>query len=596
MPHYHLNLADAVAHLVTVQYTFTPPASGRTHVMMPAWCPGSYLIRDYARLVRDLTVTDAEGRDLRATKVDKHTWEFDAPASAVTVRYQVYGHELTVRTNHIDETHAFLHGPATFVYCPAVADQAVEISLNAPDGWRVVSGMAFGAPAAAAVGTLRAAHMDALFDMPLHIGEAQRVPVPARVPVELVLWGQALPGPITLEGLRTDVGAIVDDHIARFGEAPFEHYTFVVMQAHEAYGGLEHANSSINLFGPNWTTARKPYEQLLELLSHEFFHAWNGKRIAPAALLRFDYGREAYTRCLWVMEGITSHYDRYALLSAKRITDKSFWDKFLDDWTRLLAVPGRAKQSLEASSFDAWIKLYKPDESNLNTTVSYYLKGGLAIGLLDLQIRRRTEGRKSFDDILRALWHEFGQPGRPHPEDLQAVFEAAVGLDLQLWFDEVVRGTVDPDATTELAYLGLALRTSVDAAGYADGGQPGWLGVQCSGNRVSAVFDASPAQHAGVSPGDEIIAVDGYRCTSEADVRTQCAAHGAGAQILLSVFRRHRLLTVPVALAPLPPGKYEIASGAEVSEATSANYHAWLGTALLASQTLATVTTTNRSV
>jgi len=201
---------------------------------------------------------------------------------------------------------------------------------------------------------LAAASIDELYDHPIHIGTTRTYVVPAKLPCRLAIWGERAPGGTFDESkLAEDLGAIVDDHVARFGEAPFPNYTFLVMLAHEAYGGLEHRASSVNLYNPHFAATRKSYEGLLELLSHELFHAWNGKRIAPRPLLEFDYTREAYTPCLWVMEGLTSHYDRFALRTSHRIPAKSLLDKVLDDWARLQATPGRAKQSLEQASFDA---------------------------------------------------------------------------------------------------------------------------------------------------------------------------------------------------------------------------------------------------
>ena len=570
------------------------PTGATTDVTLPSWCPGSYLIRDYARFVRELVATGDDGAPLRTHKLDKASWRIEtAGVRELTVRYGLYGHDLTVRTNHIDATHAFLHGPATFLYAPAHRSAAVEVELAAPDGWELTTAMAWDALPAA---HLHAANIDELYDHPIHVGVSRTFVVPAKVPVRLVIWGERAPGGLFPETrLAEDLGAIVDDHIARMGEVPFANYTFVLMLTHDGYGGLEHRASSINLYHPHFGASRKAYEGLLELLSHELFHAWNGKRIAPRPLLEIDYTREAYTPCLWVMEGLTSHYDRYALRTSQRITAKSFLDKVLDDWARLQATPGRARQSLEASSFDAWIKLYKPDESNLNTTVSYYLKGGLAMAALDLQIRRRTEGARSLDDVLRLLWTRYGARGEPHPDDLQPVFEEAAGLSLADVFDRQIRGTEDPELVDELRHLGLELRASHDPAQVADGASAVWLGVTVAGTRVTGVFDGSPAHAAGLSPGDEVIAVDGYRTATEPELRNLAGARRPGDELTVSVFRRHRLVALPLVLAAAPPTRYEIVGIAEPG-AAGIRYLAWLGEAHPGATLLATVTTTARWV
>ncbi len=593
MLRFEVRIAAPHRHLVEVTLRFAA-AGPRTTLALPAWCPGSYLIRDYARFVRDLEAR-AGGAPLAVHKIDKTTWEIETGgATEITVTYAVYGHDLTVRTNHIDGDHAFLHGPATFLYPTHARTSPVEIELFAPEGWTLTSPMAWEATASYPQ-TLRAGDVDELYDHPIHVGQTRTYAVPSKVPVKLAIWGdRAGGGAFDEQRLTADLGAIVDDHIARVGAVPFSNYTFLVMLAHDAYGGLEHRSSSVNLFHPHFAASRKAYESLLELLSHEHFHAWNGKRIAPKVLFDFDYSREAYTPCLWVMEGLTSHYDRYALRTSNRITARSFLDKLLDDWARLLATPGRSRQSLEQASFDAWIKLYKPDESNLNTTVSYYLKGGLVMAVLDLQIRRRTEGMKSLDDVLRLLWTRFGAAFEPHPDNLQPIFEEATGLALGDVFDRQIRGTDDPDLAGELAALGLELRRIQDPAQLADGASAVWLGATASGTKITGVFDGGPAAAAGLSPGDEVIAVDGFRATSDNELRNLTATRKPGDALTLAVFRRHRLLEVTVVLTAAPPTRFEITALPDPSVTAAARYQGWLHEIHPGAQTLATVTTTTR--
>lgn len=587
---YAVRLDSPATHTAEIELRFAPQGD-HADVTLPAWCPGSYLIRDYARFVRDLEARGDDGRPRAVTKLDKQTWRIEAAgARELVVRYRLYGHDLTVRTNHIDHDHAFLHGPATFLYPTAGRTSPIEIELAYPAGWTLTTAAAHDGD------RVRAASIDELYDHPIHLGPTRTLDVPAKVPCTLAIWGERAPGgTFDEQRLCTDLAAIVDDHVARFGEAPFPRYTFILMLAHDAYGGLEHRASSVNLYNPHFAATRKSYEGLLELLSHELFHAWNGKRIAPKPLLDFDYAREAYTPCLWVMEGITSHYDRFALRTSGRITAKSLLEKVLDDWARLLATPGRAHHSLEQSSFDAWIKLYKPDESNVNTTVSYYLKGGLAMFTLDLHIRRRTEGQRSLDDVLRALWQRYGKPGTPHPDDLQPVFEEATGLSLGDIFGAQIRGTEDPELGAELAHVGLELRATADPAQIADGAQPVWLGVTASGTKVTAVLDGSAAQAAGISPGDELVAIDRFRATSDGELRSLIAARRPGDTVSIALFRRHRLVELPVTLAAAPPTRFEIAGVADPGPA-AARYQAWIGEPHPGVQVLASVTTTARWV
>ena len=599
---------EHLAHITMRFATAGLAADGEPiRISFPAWCPGSYLVRDYARFVRDLSVDGDNGAPRHVRKLDKQTWAIDAAGAAhLVVTYAVYGHDLSVRTNHIDATHAFLHGPATFAHVERLRRHPVTVTVRPPAGrgWRLATGLdggAFGtAPDGDGAWRLAAPDVDALYDAPIHLGPVEeRTFAVADVPFELAIWGERVAGgAFTVDQLVADLGAIALDHATRAGggkpDLPFERYTFLLMLSHDAYGGLEHRASSANLHTPQCLATRKTYEGLLELLSHELFHAWNGKRIAPAALLDFDYSREAYTRCLWVMEGLTSHYDRWALRSSKVITTKSFAEKVVDDWTRLLAVPGRVRQSLEESSFDAWIKLYKPDESNLNTTVSYYLKGGLACLALDLEIRRRTEGARSLDDALRALWERYGKAGKPHPEDVEAIFAEATGLDLSSFFARVVRGTEDPMLGAELEMFGLELRAAHDSGQIADGASAVWLGATMSGLRVTGVLDGSPAAAAGLSPGDELCAVDRMRVASETEARAALATRRPGDPVELAVFRRHRLVMLAAAVGAAPPTRHELVAVAEPTPEQAARYQAWMGEALPAGQSLTTVMLTSR--
>jgi predicted metalloprotease with PDZ domain len=610
---YAVRVDTPARHTVDVELRFAPPPDAdHVDVAMPAWCPGSYLIRDYARFVRDLAARDDTGAPRAATKIDKHTWRIAAAgARELIVAYTVYGHELSVRTNHVDADHAFLHGPALYIFPFALRAAPVEVALEFPAEWiATTSATPVGRDKVAVDGSIassaggaganphafRAESIDELYDQPILLGTPRTYTVPARLPCTLAVAGDRAPGGAFDEArLAADLGAIVDDHVARFGAAPFDRYTFLVMLAHDAYGGLEHRASSANLYNPHFGATRKSYDGLLELLSHELFHAWNGKRIAPAPLLDFDYSREAYTPCLWAVEGITSHYDRYALRTSGRVPAKTFLDKVLDDWARLVATPGRARQSLEQSSFDAWIKLYKPDESNLNTTVSYYLKGGLAMLALDLQIRRRTEGARSLDDVMRLLWQRHGVPRVAYPDDLQPLFEEATGLSLADAFARLVRGTEDPDLVSELAFVGLELKSMADPAQIADGASALWLGVTTSGVKVTGVFDRSPAHVAGVSPGDELVAIDGFRAQSDADLRALVGARRGGETVRVALFRRHRLLELPLIVDAAPPTKWELAGAADAG-AAAARYQAWLVEPHPGAQVLASAVTTARWV
>jgi predicted metalloprotease with PDZ domain len=376
----------------------------------------------------------------------------------------------------------------------------------------------------------------------------------------------------------------VEAHARVFGGVPYDRYAFMLMLAPAAYGGLEHRNSTALLSTPFAFTTRKKYEDLLELISHEFFHLWNVKRIRPRALGPFDYTRENYTRALWIMEGVTSYYDRWTLRRAGLQPVKRYLEKLTEEWHKLLSTPGRHKQSLEESSFDAWVKLYRPDENSVNSTVSYYLKGGIVTLCLDLEIRRRTGGRRSMDDVLRRLWERFAAKGDGFDEGtVQREFEGAVDLDLGAFFDRCVRGREDPDLAGALAGAGLNLKVGWEKhppEGAAEGFVPGWLGVntKSDGGRlwVGSALTGGPAEEAGLYAGDEILALDGFR-VEERSLNERIHARRAGDRVRLTVFRREQLRDVEVTLGTRPHDKFDIAPIESPSDEQRAVYKGWLG-------------------
>ena len=547
--------------------------AGNIVVKMAAWCPGSYLIRDYARFLRDVRAADETGRPLAIRKASKQSWSIaTGGAKGVTINYEVYGHDLSVRTNHIEGTHAFLHGPAIFLYSDGARSTPCELEITLPEGreWTIATGLERDSD-----NRFRAADLDTLFDSPLHLGVTEvRHFEAAGVPFEIAVWGTPAPGVRDLGDLVNDLIPIVEGQAEIFGGLPFDRYTFILMLSPKAYGGLEHKNSSANLASCFAFAKDNSYWDLLELLSHEFFHAWNGKRIYPASFEPFDYEREQYTRCLWVVEGLTSYYDRYMNLRHGPLTARRYLEKLADEWSRLQGTPGRHRHSLESSSFDAWIKLYKPDPSNLNTTVSYYLKGGLTMATLDLWLRRKTDGSKSLDDVLTALWNYFGKTGRGYPEDVEGIFSEAVGIDVGEPFAKWIVGNEDPDLAGELSHVGLGLTGEADKNGLST-----YLGVQLGEKplRITAVLDDSPASRCGISPGDEIAALGGYKVTTAADLRSKLAPLSADAPVEIALFRRSSLVTTAAELAEAPPRAMQIATVSEPSDEQIARFSDWLG-------------------
>lgn len=583
---YVLRIAQPEARRAEISLEADARGAAFLDVRLPVWTPGSYLIREHQRHVDGLRATDQDGRALAVVRVDKQTWRISsAGARRVRVEYRLACVELTVRTNHVDSTHGFLNPAAACAFFVGREWEPCSVRTELPSGWQTWVALP------QAEGTFFAEDYDELADSPFELGpltshQVHQFAVQG-VPHELVVWGRG-----DFEGRKVvpDLARIGESLASIFGGLPFrERYLFIVHLNDKARGGLEHRRSCA-LIVPRFAFVQKnAYEDFLLLAAHEYFHLWNVKRIRPAAFTPYDWRRENYTRLLWAMEGLTSTYEVVALRRSGVVTPQRFLEIWGERLTTLQRTPGRLRTPLAQASYEAWIKHYRPDETTANTTVSYYLKGSVVGFLLDLEIRRRSGGRRSLDDLVRLLFERHGSaPGLP--ED--GVEKAALDLepDLGPWFDRALRSTEELEVDTALAGVGLrpVLRpaTGPDDKGGAEqepkppstnGGQRSWFGAQVKDKggalEVQSVVEGSPAQDAGIGAGDEIVAFDGFRT----DLKPRLQRALPGQEVRITFFRMDELLDVRVRLAPAPRDTVVIVPDESATANQEQLRSAWLG-------------------
>ncbi len=529
------------------------------------------MVREYARHVQQFSAW-CDDEPAQWHKSAKDSWVITTrPGAMLRVQYQVYAFDLTVRTAHLDDSHGFFN-PACV--CMALAGrESVQhrVQVQAPAGWRVTTGLD------ACDGWFVADDYDALIDAPFECGTHRLLhfEVDGR-PHEIAVWGS---GNEDEARIVADSRRIVLAARDLFGGLPYRRYVFIVLLADGLYGGLEHRNSVVNLYDRWGFQPERRYERFLGLTAHEFFHVWNVKRIRPRPLGPFDYRGENYTRQLWVMEGITSYYDNLLLVRAGLITPTRYLEVIADDIIKHEALPGKALQSLAESSFDAWIKYYRPDEHSGNSSVSYYLKGSLAALLLDMLIRRRTAGRRSLDDVMRLLFERYPLDGPGfdddhgiRPEVEQVLREGnATDPDVSAFFRDVVEGCAPLDY--DAAFAGVGIRLEWSDAGHAWHGMT--LKAQHGRLMVQSVRSDAPAAAAGIYAGDELIALDGVRIDEER-LRARLGERRAGHQVTFSLFRRDTLLQRVVELGAAPAERLRLVpvAGAIADDPARA---AWLG-------------------
>jgi len=574
---YRLSLPEPHTHLFHVQAILERPGPA-PELVLPVWTPGSYLVREFARHLEGVEAEDGEGGRLAIERLDKQRFRVAAGgAKRIVVRYRVYANELTVRTCHLDGTHGFLNGAAVFLYAPGREREPHAVEIEAPEGWSVATALP-GGPT-----TFTARDYDELADSPMELGRHRVVPFTALgKPHEIAIWGR---GNVDEARLADDTRRVVETLGALMGGLPYERYLFILHLTEKRKGGLEHASSTTLNVGRMQFFPRDQYEETLGLFAHEFFHIWNVKRMRPAALVPFDYGREQYTRLLWWFEGATSYYEGLALARAGILDARRFLRSLGRALTQLERTPGARKMSVEEASFLAWVKLYRPDENSANSAISYYLKGELVALALDLALRRAGS---SLDVLLRTLYSKY--EGRGVPEDgVEATAAELLGADAaRRFFDRHVRGTEPLDL--DLDQVGLRLRRRPAQAFDDKGGSPakndeerpapGWLGIDLAAGpklAVAAVREGSPAHRAGLYAEDELVAEDGFRVDRGALWDRLCE-RGPGGALRLTVFRRDELVEVTVPLAPWPDDTVWLEAVEGPSDAQRAAFEAWSGT------------------
>lgn len=516
---YRVEIADAQAHLFRVTLTLPAPAEQQV-LSLPVWIPGSYMVREFSRHLQGLSARQGQ-RELPLRQLRKNAWQVDCQGrAALVLSYQVYAFDPSVRAAFLDAQRGFFNATSLCLRAHGREQEPHAIELGPlPAGWQVATAMA------AEPGRYVAADYEELLDHPFELGAFWRGEFMAGgVPHELVVAG-ALPV-FDGERLLADTQRLCEAQIAFWhgrrngqghatagGTPPFRRYVFLLNAVEEGYGGLEHrastalisARRDLPVLGQRESS--EGYVRLLGLISHEYFHTWNVKRLRPAEFAQFDYEQENYTELLWFFEGFTSYYDDLFLLRCGLIDEARYLKLMSSTLSAVLATPGRRQQSLAQASFDAWIRYYRPDENTPNSTVSYYAKGALLAWALDLSLRSSEAQPSSLDELMRLLWQRSGGGPISEAQILAGVAELggpARAEELRHW----VQGCDELPLPVLLERIGL--RWSADKAGLAQR-----LGLRFDkggeGLLVKQVLQGSAAQAAGLSAGDEILACNGWR-------------------------------------------------------------------------------------
>lgn len=563
---------DAKNHYANIKVSFdVSKDQASVELMMPVWTPGSYLVREFTRHIETITATSNTGVSLPVAKSRKNRWAVQTKgAERVTVAYQVYCREMSVRTNWVDSEYAILNGAPTFMTPVDSLKSKHNLKIKLPEGWK----KAICALPSSENGTLfSAANYDEIVDSPIFCGnpDIQTFEVGGVEHWLVSVGGDNL---WDFKKAAQDTKKIVETQQKLWGSVPYSRYIFFNMLT-ESGGGLEHDNSTL-MMSSRWSFRKQSsYKRWLGLVSHEFFHTWNIRRLRPKQLVEYDYENENYFTTLWIAEGITSYYDDLCVARAGLYDQKQYLSNMSRQIASVQSAPGRGAQSLKDSSYDTWIKYYRPDENSKNSQISYYTKGAIVGFLLDAKIRELTEGKKSLDDVMQIMFTKYANGVGYTPTDFRSVVDEVAGEDMAEFFANAVDSTNELNFQPALDYYGLTFDASTTSAKKPkpdakkkDAATPEkkkagkvWLGMDTTSEGsnliVSRVLKSSSAFNAGVNVDDELVALDEFRITSR-NWSSQLEQFKPGEKHKLLIVRRGKLIHLDIEFVEEPKEKWTL--------------------------------------
>ena len=573
---HQLSFPRAHNQYVHVQSRF-PVQGDVTELALPVWTPGSYLVREYSAHLERMESRSTNGAVLPVVKVAKNRWRVEtAGLDEIIVEYDIWGGQLNVSANWVDASQAMLNGAGVFLYSEPSRALPQQVEIQLPPGWSTVH---TSMESTGQGHSFQAADYDELVDSPLLAGNAVEYPFKVDEQAYGLVFSEDSPywdGELAGQ----DSAKIVRAQQDFWGINPFEKKYLFITFFSGTFAGLEHDHSTLMMADRFAMRDRKDYRRWLGLVSHEFFHAWNVRRMRPAALSEYDYEQESYIRELWVSEGLTSYYDDLLMFRAGVISVSEYLELLAGEIRNYETTPGREVRSAELASFDTWIKHYRKDENSVNSTVSYYRKGAVIGFVADTAIRRETGGDASLDTVMQTMFRRYGDPakGGYPPGAFEDVVEELAGAGVRGLVEEMISETIDPDVDTALGWYGLALDRNPNDNG--EGPSLAGLGIEVDtdgpGLLVKQVVAGYSGAEAGVLPGDELIAIDGNRVTASS-YDSVLQRLRSGDEVSLTLARQGRMLTLETEVGTAIPAVFRIAPREKLNSREKKRLESWLG-------------------
>jgi predicted metalloprotease with PDZ domain len=582
--HYELRFERPSTHLMDVTIRAVDLKEPSVEFAMPDWAPGSYYLENYSANVQAFRAAGSDGKELAWRKTDSQTWRVELRgANAVTVSYQVFGDALRNNQAQYNERHAFIGGPSVWMYLVGGKERPVDLTIAVPAGWRVATGMEHTSDH-----TFRADDYNWFADAPLEISDFVEKDFQVLGTTYHVIVHD-VEDRKDFAKFTQDTQKFVETIVPMFASvtgaaqaAPFKDYWFLFHVWPNTGGGLEHLNSTQINFSTGWDSQEAvpgygtQYNLKLFVTAHEFFHAWNVKRLRPLPLGPFDYSQMVHTPSLWISEGVTSYYGALALERAGLITPQQYLDGISNLITNFEQNPGRRERSIEDTSWDTWYNGAVTQANNLkNTNYSYYDGGQIMGHILDFAIRQDTKNQKSLDDWMRLLYSRYALP-KPGflPDDAVKAASEVAGVDVSEIFGKYISGKEPIPYEQYFTYAGIAVEKKLDP-------EKPWIGVSHSKSddgyaKITDVVTGSPAEAAGLDRDDIVIGIDG-RTVDEVSFNETILDHKPGDTLHMMVIRLGEVKELAVTLMASPYPTYKLKPMENPTDQQKAMYNSWMG-------------------
>jgi len=573
---YTVTAKNLHAHLFEVELKLQNPNPLGQVFSLPNWIPGSYLIRDFAKNIVSIQAQSGS-QALVIKKLDKNHWISAPCQEEITLSYEVYAFDLSVRSAYLTNERAFFNGTSMFLLPLGFENEQCELHILPANSAQTLGNWscATGLKKTKEFNFIANNYQD-LIDHPVEMADFTLFDFE----VQNVKHQMAITGMhnTDIKRLQQDLKTICEHHVSFFNNSmPFDDYLFLTLVRTQGYGGLEHKNSSSLICSRKELPAigmqeiSKDYTRFLALCSHEYFHAWWVKTIKPASFHNLDLNRENYTEQLWIFEGFTSYYDELSLLRAKLLTPEQYLDLFAQTVTRVQKSKGRLTQSLAQSSYEAWTKFYQQDENAPNAIVSYYTKGALLAFVLDVEIRKQSNGEKTLDDIVKHVWDGYQSCGL-EDNTIQTIINQITNTDFSEFFKDYLYGVKELPLQACFEYMGIDCQFVEYLADLSDFG----LSVSTQGefSQITQVFADSSAQLAGLYVGDKIVSVNFQHLKDKALI-AQLNQYAPGEVIKVGVLRDELLMEIPVMIGQINPTFCKLSLKTELDKQTIKQQRQW---------------------